>query len=263
MNLIYLSLLAFSLACTQLRVPYLGKKKTKTYLENYQAYEATDYVSQWSALDKFLDSGMEMRYLYLRKKDLDYLRRVTDQIIISNEVIFKDVKQVEVMIIVSSIPFHFSLPGRKIFLSSSLISRHLKHEAMLAAVLTQELVRSENNLYPKTLIIPWGYLSVERMLLLQRLSMENRLEIHKVAYYLLKRANFDGEYYLSWLQMMNKNVSEFSYMLGDVSLMSREEATFKQFLISQPKSDNLAFMKKSESSKGFYQFIFAIKDQLE
>lgn len=129
----------------------------------------------------------------------------------------------------------------------------------MVSILSYELVRSENLLYPKRIVVPIGYVSLERMLLLGRLTLEEKMEIHKWAHYLTVRSGYDGEYYLSWLQTQNRNTADFILQVGDVNLINREESLFKAFLIKSSEEDNLP--GKKNSSKTFYTFINSIRDQ--
>lgn len=122
-----------------------------------------------------------------------------------------------------------------------------------------ELVRSENLLYPKQVIVPVGYMNLERMLALSRLNVDEKMEIHKWAYYLTVRSGFDGEYYLSWLQTQNRNTADFIQQVGDINLINQEESLFKAFLIKNANEDETP--KKKNSSKTFYTFLNSIRDQ--
>jgi hypothetical protein len=104
-------------------------------------------------------------------------------------------------------------------------------------------------------------MSLERMLSLNRLSPDMKLEIHKWAYHFLKRTGYDGEYYLSWLQIQNRNSSDFYLMQGDTATISQEEAFFKAFLVKRSKINKDEFILKKNSSKNFYDFLFFVKDK--
>ena len=127
---------------------------------------------------------------------------------------------------------------------------------MLVSTLSYELVRSEKLLYPKLTIIPVGYIPLERILMLGRLNLNEKMEVHKWAHYLTVRSGYDGEYYLSWLQTQNRNTADFILQVGDANIINREESLFKAFLIKN-STDNDPVGKKN-SSKTFYTFISSI-----
>ena len=89
--------------------------------------------------------------------------------------------------------------------------------------------------------------------------MEEKIEIHKWAYYLTIRSGFDGEYYLSWLQTQNRNTADFLLQVGDINLINQEESLFKSFLIKSSADDETPI--KKNSSKNFYSFLNRIRDQ--
>lgn len=188
-----------------------------------------------------------------------YLETLTGEIIAKNEIFFKSLRRANVTILDSQSPLHFSLPKGEIFISSGLISKYIKHESMLVSILSYELVRSENLLYPKSIIIPLGFVTLERMLTLSRLTLDEKVEIHKWAHYLTIRSGYDGEYYLSWLQTQNRNTADFILQVGDANLINREESLFKAFLIKN--TDEEESTGKKNSSKPFYSFINSIRDQ--
>ena len=188
-----------------------------------------------------------------------YLSTLTSEIIAKNEIFFKNLKEASVTILDIDAPLHFSLPKGELFITQGLIAKYLKHESMLVSILAYELVRSENLLYPKHTFIPVGYVSLERILSLGRLGLEEKVEIHKWAYYLTVRSGYDGEYYLSWLQTQNRNTADFIMQAGDANIINREESLFKAFLIKNSTQDEVP--GKTISSKTFYTFINSIRDQ--
>lgn len=219
---------------------------------------ANDFADHLASLkEPFLTTpGIKVLNNSFAKK---YLETISGEIIAKNEIFFKNLKQATVTILDSEAPLHFSLPKGELFLSKGLISKYIKHESMLVSILSYELVRSENMLYPKQIVIPVGYIPLEKILLLQRLNLDEKVEIHKWAHYLTVRSGYDGEYYLAWLQTQNRNTADFIMQVGDVNLINREESLFKAFLIKNSKEDDLP--GKTNSSKTFYTFINSIRDQ--
>src|SRR5690606_21829618 len=106
-----------------------------------------------------------------------YIEGLSGEIIANNESFFKKLRQATVTIIDSESPLHFSLPKGEIFISRGLITKYIKNESMLVCVLAYELIRSEKLLYPKQTIIPTGYVTLERMLSLNRLTLDEKMEV--------------------------------------------------------------------------------------
>jgi len=189
-----------------------------------------------------------------------YIEGLVSDIIANNEIFFKKLKSGKVTILDSESPLHFSLPKGEIFISSGLITKYMKNESMLVCVLSFELVRSEKLLYPRQTIVPIGYLTLDRMLNLNRLALDEKMEVHKWAHHLTVRSGFDGEYYLSWLQSQNRNTADFILQVGDANQITREESLFKAFLIKSTNEEQV--IARKNSSKSFYTFINRIRDVL-
>jgi hypothetical protein len=217
-----------------------------------------DYADQLASLKTAFLSTPGLKIIQ-KDQNEKYLNEILSEIILKNEIFFKNLKKANVTIIKNEAPIHFSLPRGEIFLSTGLITKYIKHESVLVCILAYELVRSENVLYPKQAIVPVGYINLERILLLSRLNVEEKIEIHKWAYYLTIRSGFDGEYYLSWLQTQNRNTADFLLQVGDINLINQEESLFKSFLIKSSADDETPI--KKNSSKNFYSFFNRIRDQ--
>jgi len=217
-----------------------------------------DYADQLASLKTAFLSTPGLKIVQ-KDQNEKYLHELLSEIISKNEIFFKNLKKANVTIIKNEAPIHFSLPRGEIFLSTGLITKYIKHESVLVCILAYELVRSENVLYPKQAIVPVGFINLERILSLSRLNVEEKIEIHKWAYYLTIRSGFDGEYYLSWLQTQNRNTADFLLQVGDINLINQEESLFKAFLIKSSSDDETPI--KKNSSKHFYSFLNRIRDQ--
>lgn len=239
----------------------MGGEKSPDYLVDWKPYGVKDYQHHLMSYESIFLGSEGVKELKLSSETEDFLENIAIEIIQNNELFFRESVRPKFHIVKSSVPFHFSLPGRTIFLSTALIDRFIKHEAVLASIVSYELVRSEKSLYNRAIIIPVGYLSLERILGLNRLPVDNKVEIHKWAYHSIRRAGFDGEYYLSWLQLMNRNTIDFLPMLGDAGAISREEALFKRFMIKRVNQEDARSLARKDSSKNFYRFIFYVKDR--
>ena len=222
--------------------------------------QTSDYEDHLASLKKPFLVSEGVKGFNLDPATSRYLTRLANDIILNNEIFFKKIKSAHLTILVNEAPLHFSLPKGEIFLSTGLVSKYIKHESILAGILSFELIKSEKMLYPRQTVAPIGYFPLERMLSLNRLNLEEKMEMHKWAHHLTERSGFDGEYYLSWLQTQNRNTADFLLLAGDVNQLTREESLFKAFLINENKEEKV--ITKKNSSKEFYNFINRIRDVL-
>lgn len=240
---------------------YLGLKGDEQKgisLSNYKEFERSDYIAHLRSFGKSYLANSDQKEVKLNYASQKYLKSIAETLIKNNELFFAGIDETTFHIIESKIPFHFSLPGRIIFFSSSLIEKYINNETMLYCMIVYELIRSEKLLYDKNIIIPAGTLSTPRILSLLRLSTADKVEVHKWAFYILKRVGIDTDSYLSWLQLKNRNSLDFSMQIGDIQTISREEALFKSFLIQEVKNTRKS-PKYTGSSRDFYKFVRNVK----
>lgn len=255
----FLLILIFSTSCAYIPFFNIGQQsKDSIKFKGYKKLTSADYV----------DHLQSLKYPYLNSKDIStvkfnykqkvYLKNTVNKIIKNNELFFKVAREPNVFVINDNTPFHFSLPGLNIFISSGLLKKYIKSEKTLYCLLAYELIISEKNIYKKRMIVPTGAIDTSRVLSLLRLGIDEKVEIHKWAFYILKRIGVDSDSYLSWLQIQNRNSVDFSLQLGDIGSISREESLFKAFIIKN--TDKKKIEKKYEgSSKAFYSFVKSIK----
>ncbi len=246
-------------SCAQLKeLRIFGNEKDKEIsLDGYKEYRDEDFINQLESLkDIFIKQNKNIVYKVTGANE-KYLIALVNTIRDNNELFFKEKESPEFYLVKSSTPFHFSLPGNKFFFSSGLMRKYIKSELVLHCVLAYELIRAEKKLYKKSIIIPTRDLSIERMLAMLRLPTNDKSEIHKWAYYVLKRTNNDTDTYLTWLQIKNRNSIDFTLQLGDIRSISREEALFKAFLI-ETQSQNRSKVFRGSSRK-FYTFLRSVK----
>jgi hypothetical protein len=254
----FLAILFILSGCS--RIPLVNSNTGKDDSLNFRGfeyYEQEDYTQHFEEFEKFYLASESVANKKLNYRQKIYLEKLADNIIKNNELFFITASKAKFYVINSSTPFHFSLPGRKIFFSSGLIKKYLKSENTLYCLLTYELIRSEKKIYHKTLIIPTGTINTTRMLSIMRLTTAEKVEIHKWAFYILKRLGIDTDNYLSWIQIQNRNSTDFMLQLGDMNSISREESLFKMFLINNTKESAMG-KKYSGSSREFYSFINGI-----
>jgi hypothetical protein len=247
----------FLSSCSGIRIPSL-KKSPRPIEAPVAVYENKDFLEHLSYLGDFFLNSPNTKIVKIKTKDQQYLESLAMDIINNNEIFFSKTKKVNFIILDTDTPIHFSLPPHRIYISKGLITKYIKHESMLAGIVSFELVRLEKSAYTKNIIVPVGYISVQRLLSLLRLNIDEKMEAHKWAFHLTRRSGFDSEYYLSWLQTQNRNTADFVLLVGDITSMTREEAMFKAFLIKEATVDNL--VKKKNSSKNFYQLVNDLRE---
>ena len=246
-------------SCSSIKIPTRSSKGGNISKQTYREVTSTDYSDHLASLKEPFLSTPGIKTFQLNNVSKKYVQGLADEIIAKNEIFFKELRTANIVILDLNSPLHFSLPKGWIFLSKALISKYIKHESMLVSILSYELVRSEKLLYPKETIIPVGYVPLEKILILGRLGLEEKMEVHKWAHYLTIRSGYDGEYYLSWLQTQNRNTADFILQVGDANLITREESLFKAFLIKISNEEDV--LSKKNSSKAFYTFLNSIRDE--
>ena len=254
----YFVLFSILLGCSTVRIPIKGPKKKNLVDKAYREMSPEDYADHLASFKKPFLSTPGIKTLQTSKVTTDYLSMLLRDIISHNEIFFNNLTDAQVTILDTDVPLHFSLPKGEIFLSKGLISKYIKHESMLVSILAYELVRTEKNYYPREFLIPVGFIHLEKMIAINRLTLDEKMEIHKWAHHLTIRSGHDGEYYLSWLQIQNRNTADFIYLVGDANQINREESLFKAFLIKKSTEENI--ISKKNSSKNFYTFLNRIRD---
>lgn len=245
-------------SCGSFKIPFMRQKSDALSKDAYEVMSHKDFSDQLASMKTAFLNTPGVSAVKLDPVVQNYIRALLTEIISNNEIFFRDLKRGEITVIENDAPLHFSLARGEIFLSTGLITKYLKHESMLVGILSYELVRSEKLLYPKETVIPVGYLPLERILRLSRLTIDEKMEVHKWAHHVTIRSGYDGEYYLSWLQVQNRNTADFILQVGDASLINQEEARFKAFLIKNTLDENVPV--KKNSSKNFYTLINRIRD---
>lgn len=252
-------LLLAVVGCSSIRIPTKSGREAKNLeSKSYASMEARDYADHFASLRSAFLETPGIRSQVLDQAATTYLQGLLGEIIARNEIFFRDLRSARVTLIKSDSPLHFSLPRGEIFLSRGLITKYIKHESMLVSILAYELVRSEKLLYPRETVVPTGYMPLERVLGLGRLSLQEKMQVHKWAYHLTVRSGYDGEYYLSWLQVQNRNTADFLLQVGDPNLITREESLFKAFLIKHGQDSAAA---KKNSSRNFYTLLNKLRDE--
>lgn len=253
-----LGLLYLFSSCSSITIP-TRSKKSDLVSGPYVEFAGRDYADHFASLKEPFLSTPGVKTVRMSPTTTRYLKTLLNDILSNNEIFFKGLDAATITVLDYEAPLHFSLPKGEIFLSKGLITKYIKHESMLVSILSYELVRSEKLLYPKQTLVPTGFVTLEKMLSLNRLSLDEKMEVHKWAHHITVRSGYDGEYYLSWLQTQNRNTADFMLQVGDANLITREESLFKAFLIKNME-DNEQVGSKKNSSKPFYTFLNSIRD---
>lgn len=223
-------------------------------MDSYQYYADEDYLKHLELLgNQYLQSSDVIKVKFAEHHHR-YLRSIIEKIMVNNELLFNNKIDPHFYFIKSDIPFYFSLPYGKFFLSTGLIKRYIKHEGDLIAILAYELIKNHKNLYRRNIIIPLGFISTERLISLLRISLQDKSQINQWVFYVLKRSNYDPYYILSWIQQQNRNSLDFSLQLGDANIIAREEYLMKNFLVDKRYNIKVSKIKKNSSNE-FYRFI--------
>lgn len=251
------SLLA-GVSCFLISCSSSNKADKPINLSGYAYMSEKDYAEHLSTLKTSFLKQPEIKIISQNSSMKNYFSNLTSEILGRNEIFFKNLQSANITLLNLEIPLHFSLPGGEIFLSKGLMTKYVRHESVLVSILSYELIKSEKNLYPKETFVPTGHFPLERMISMNRLPLEEKMEIHKWAYYMTTRTGHDGEYYLSWLQILNRNTADFVFLVGDINMIPREESLFKAFLIQNANEETV--ISKKGSSRVFYQVINLLRE---
>jgi hypothetical protein len=258
--IVLIGLLLLSAACSlQWPLSRIVREQDKA-LAGYDEYDSSDYIEQYRVLKKFYKTNPDVEIIQLPYRYRKFLRGIISKIISNNELFFERVdEKFNFYVVKDDKPFYFSLPDQNIYLSSGLIDKYIKSENLMFCLLTYELIKIEKLLFKKVSIYPKGIVGTSKVLSLTRIETDSKIEVHKWAFYLLKRAGITSDNYLSWLQIQNRNSFDFRLMMGDVNSISQEEALFKSFLIKNQKKTTLN--RKYKSSREFYRFVNFLKNK--
>lgn len=215
-------------------------------------YKSNDYVEHLAYLSKEITQNRQIKILKLSRKNEEYLTSIFRRVVANNELLVPSEPSPKFFLIKEKIPFIFSLPRYQFYISTGLIKKYFKNEALLVSALCFEIIKSGRNLYSAQRVYPIGFREIPQILALTKVETEIKLEIYKWTYFALRRAEYDATALLNWIQTQNKNTLDFSWQINDPRGVSREEFLFKNFLVTQ----GLNKIKSPEvnSSKHFYRF---------
>lgn len=244
--------------CAQL-VSFFDNKKDYRFDMTPKDMLPTDYSDHLASLGASYLSSEAVEQVRLSSRARSYLKDITDRIVRNNELLLNQALETEINIVKDKSIFFFSLPKGQLFFSQGLVDKYFKSEEIFVACLTHEIIRSHRNIYEKKSVVPVGFVKVEKLLYLTRITPDVKSEINKLSYFAMKRAGFDANAFLNWLQTQNKNTLDFMVQLGETRSISREELAFKNFLVSEEKGFSENVEIDSNSTLGFYTFLNEVK----
>lgn len=212
-----------------------------------------DYLDHLASLSTPLIRKIELVNLPVKVRQ--YLESIHKKISLNNELLLDPRLKPSINIIKDDRPFAFSLPKAQYFFSSEYLLRYITNEEIFVASLVHEMIRSHRAIYQKVAIVPVGTISIEQILGMTKIPLAVRSEVHQLTYFALKRSGYDPNSILNWLQVLNKNSLAFSLQLGDPRIISREEFSFKNFLVNQKVTGFDNFGEEKNSSAGFYELM--------
>lgn len=220
--------------------------------EKIPKYKSNDYAEHLAYLSKEISQNRGIKTLRLSRRNNEYLTSIFKRIVANNELLVPSEPAPRFYLIKEKIPFIFSLPKYQFYMSTGLIKKYFKNEALLVSALCFEIIKSGRELYSAKRVYPLGFREIPQVLALTKVDTEVKLEIYKWTYFALRRAEYDATALLNWIQTQNKNTLDFSWQINDPRGVSREEFLFKNFLVAQGLNKNKS--PEINSSKQFYRF---------
>lgn len=214
-----------------------------------------DYIDHLAAAGFYYLNYEETKAIKLRPDTVEFLDNVYERLVSNNQFILNLTEKPKFFVIEHKSPFLFSLPKSQFFFSTALIERYLKSEEIFVAAFAAEVLRSQRSIYEKTIMLPLGFFSTEKMIKLTRLKGDTKQQVNEWTYLILKRAGYDSSAYLNWIQIQNRNTLDFSLFLGDAIGISKEEHLFKNFITKQGVMGVDKRFNEANSSKEFYKLL--------
>lgn len=219
-----------------------------------------DYINHLVSLIPSLLHSQDVKPIKLTTDETAYFKRISQKIFENNEKLLKEHHTPNIYIINAKDPFFFSLPKGHYFFSLALFKKYFSNENLLISCLTYEVIKSLRGVYLKKMVIPTGFISIEKILYLTRLPPSIKMTLNKWTYLAMKRSGFDPSAYLYWIQTQNKNSLDFSFQTQDPRSITAEEFKFKNFMFSEGQSASDQAIIFGNSSKDFYKLISRLKN---
>jgi hypothetical protein len=239
------------------------EKSYKTFSRLKKKKADLELAKQLSSIGFTFLKSKNIEEVKLSKPVKKYLASVVDSLAVNNELLLKQSLKHHFFVIKNKTPFYFSLPNSMYFFSSGLIAKYIDNEEIFYALMATQVLKSHNNIFEKSKVIPVGYFDVTKVLNLVRMDLENRSELLEWSFIALKRSGHDPYALLSWIQIKNKNILDFSMQSSDLQRGVKEEFLLKNFIVAQgQKYKNDDYINREHSTL-FYKFINEIKKKVQ
>jgi hypothetical protein len=214
-----------------------------------------DYVDQLTSFGPDYLKSSEITEIVLSNESRKYIKSIFRRFKENNENFLNKEGEPSFHLIKDQKAFLFSLPNEQYFFSTGLFQKYFKSEQLFLAALSAEIVKSNKVVYEKKVIVPLKFYSTEKMLQITRVTLETKNKINEWSYIVLKRAGVDPFSYLNWIQVQNRNNLDFSFYLGEIGNINREEQMIKNFIVKENIGKLERKANESNSSKEYYQFL--------
>ena len=221
-------------------------------------HTSKDYLSHLEFIGRDFKKSHRGQIVFLSGTSKLYLEKLMKKLKRGGGVLFSQFHIGEIVVLRNGIPFHFSMPNGRIFLSQSLLERYINNEGLLASVLVIEMIKSHKSIFKKNTLIPKGFVSLDDLDIFLRIDLNTRTEINKWATYVLLKSGFDPLSILRLLQIKNKNFLDFFNDPIYEKHASAEEVRLKNFFVQEKMLENIDKFQQG-SSKFFRIFINEIK----
>jgi len=219
------------------------------------------YIEQLNYFAESLILNSGLKIFTIKSKDNPFLTQLLNRVLANNEILMAKTKELNFVFVEDNLSYIFSLPDNYIFISTGVVLKHLKSEAMFASAIMPELIRLNWKLYEKNIQFPSGFFSLEKANIVTRLPQKEREKLNEWSFVALKRAKYDPSVYLNWIQVQNRNNNDFLKSSGDLKNISKEEQQLKNFITNQGAIKVVSQVSESNSSKEFYKLINIIESR--
>ena len=225
----------------------------------FHTLDKKDYADHFASMHTDYVNSSNVGFIKLDRKSKKYLEKLYKKIISNDSLTLEQNIQPRFYIIDDKRNFFFSLPGESYFFSSGLFINYFKNEETLVSALVYEVIKSNKKIYKQRVIVPTGHLETEKMLELTRIPVKIKVKINEWSYFVMKEMNYDPSSILHWIQVQNRNYSDFALQNGKIQKVSEEESQFKQFIVK--KGINLSKIDRRDGKllREFYHLINYIK----
>ena len=220
-----------------------------------------DYTAHLSMMGTDYTNSFNTRFIKLDQKSLTYLESLYSKIISNTRLLLNRNIQPRFHIVDDERVFFFSLPGGNFFFSRGLFTKYFGNEETFVSALVYEVIKSNRKIYKKSVIVPTGYLKTEKMLEITRIPVKVKAKINEWSYFVMEEIDYDPVGILHWIQIQNRNYSDFVLQNGKTQRISEEESLFKHFIVARGIKLGEGAKSNHKSLEKFYHLINYIKNK--